>query len=193
MRPPPPRSTMWRAAARLHTNVPFRLTDMTRSHSFSSRSTTGTRSLPPRAPALLTRMSILPNASTACCMAASTDAESVTSQVKASERRPSPSISPCNAGRPPHSASGYGFSTRSVTTTSAPSSASRCAMPRPDAVFAPGAGHKHGFPRQVVHLSVLQVVLYTMGPNGRLAQLVRAIPLQGIGRRFESVTAHQQI
>lgn len=25
---------------------------------------------------------------------------------------------------------------------------------------------------------------------GRLAQLVRAIPLQGIGRRFESVTAH---
>ncbi len=26
---------------------------------------------------------------------------------------------------------------------------------------------------------------------GRLAQLVRAIPLQGIGRRFESVTAHQ--
>jgi hypothetical protein len=32
---------------------------------------------------------------------------------------------------------------------------------------------------------------HRIGPTGRLAQMARALPLQGRGRRFESVNAHQ--
>src|SRR6266566_6668078 len=65
MRPRTPRASIERATACEVMKVPLRLVSSTVSHDSSGRSTTSVRSRLPGAPALLTRMSMRPNSSSA--------------------------------------------------------------------------------------------------------------------------------
>ena len=84
--PPPPRSIMWRATAREQRKVPVALMAMVLFQAASSMRMTGPG--PGAPPALLTRMSMRPKASSAWDTMASTVALSVTSTGTARARTP---------------------------------------------------------------------------------------------------------
>ena len=98
--PPPPRSIMCRATARVQRNVPRTFTRCTSSNASSVSSTSGTRSGPGRDPALFTRMSIRPKRSSVSRTIRSTDAPSDTSPTSASELLPVSAISAATDSSP---------------------------------------------------------------------------------------------
>src|SRR5215207_3793461 len=140
---PQPRSFMCGQTAREQLKAPVRLTRRSRSHSSGDWSTSCPRWS--SVPALLTRMSTEPSSSTVWLTAASTCSSSVTSHLRASDRRPSlricsavasvitsPRAAAACASGPYRSAADSSDSTRmSATTTSAPAPASVSASARP--------------------------------------------------------------
>ena len=115
-------------AARMQRMVPFWFVSMMRSRSSSVKRSTGLRPLS-RMPALFTRMSILPNASTAAAMRCSGSSGLEMSHGTASVRPPVWLISLATSS----SAS----LRRAAMTTLAPSAANRRAMAAPTPEFAP--------------------------------------------------------
>src|SRR2546425_976565 len=143
MRPRTPRASIERATACEVMKVPLRLVSSTVSHDSSGRSTTSVRSRLPGAPALLTRMSMRPNSSSARATTFAISEADRTSAISVITRRPRLRISSATASIPPQAPGFNADDTRnpvgvtSVRTRSAPSSANRRAIARPSPCSPP--------------------------------------------------------
>ena len=125
-RPPPPRSIMWRVAARKVKKTPSRLIPITRRQVSVGNSWNGA---PPPAPAFAKQASTLPKCSTVSAKASSTRDSSETSQRSASTRVPC--CSSCEA------AAAFFSSLVPQMQMSAPDCARPSAMPRPIPLLPP--------------------------------------------------------
>ena len=118
---PHPRSRIFGPTARAHSHGPFRLVSITMSQSASVSSSIGPRLL---TPALFTRMSIGPSSASTSDTSRVTCSASITSAANPRARRPV-------AAAISDAADSHASRERPEIATSAPASASACAMTRP--------------------------------------------------------------